>query len=157
MCMDPVTMMVAGTAISGAGQVFGGIQASRSSRANAAMLEQQAALRLAKGEADAADAQRRYDRAAGTTMATAAASGISIESFYDIFADDAAEASLERKRLKAGAAADAGNIRAQASATRSQGQNALVGSLFAAAGTVFNNAGRARSARVVGPANQPDY
>ena len=146
-------MMLAGSAVSAAGTLFGGISANKAAREAAAAMEMQAQLRIQQGEYDAEQERREYVRASGTTRANAAASGIDIQSFADVFADDAAESALAQKSIRWGAQRDAANIRAQASDTRTQGRNKLIGSIGAAVGSVFSSAGqyRAASRPAVGP------
>jgi hypothetical protein len=139
-------MMLAGSAVSAAGTLFGGISANKASKEAAAAMEMQAQLRIQQGEYDAEQERRRYVRAAGTTQANAAASGIDIQSFADVFADDASESALAQKTIRWGAQRDAANMRAQASDMRTKGKNNLIGSIGAAVGSVFSSAGRYRSA-----------
>lgn len=148
MCADPATMMVVGATVTAGGELYGGLSADKAGRQAQAQLEQQAQLRIAKGEYDAEDARVRFVRDKGAKVASAANSGTSMESFADVFADDAAEAALERQTIRYGAQMDAANLRAQGQAMRERGQNAKIGSMFAAAGSIFSAAGKARSPAV---------
>lgn len=152
MCADPATMMVVGAAVSAGGELYAGISADKAGRQAQAQLEQQAQLRIAKGEYDAEDARIRFVRDKGTKVAAAANSGTTMESFADVFADDAAEAALERQTIRYGAQMDAANLRAQGQAADQKGRNAKIGSMFSAAGSIFSAAGRARSPSVANAA-----
>lgn len=142
MCLDPITMMTVGTVISGAGTVLGGFSAMKTGRAQAAQLQQQAQLRQAKAQFDSEMVMRRFERNRGSKLAGIAATGISAESFYDVLADDAAEAALEREAIKFGATADVANLQARANDVRAQGDAAFVGSLFSAAGSMASGFGK---------------
>lgn len=138
--------MVVGTVISGAGQVVGGISANQTAKANAKGLENQARLREEKGKYDVAAEERRFARDQGTKLAQIAKSGLAGASFYDVLNDDAEESALAKEAIKFGAVADATNVRNQAESVKAQGKAALVGSVFAAAGTVASGAGNAYKA-----------
>lgn len=148
MC-EPGTMMIAGAGLSAAGTLYGGISSNRAAKEAAAALEMQAQLRIQQGEYDAAQELRMHERDLGKKTASAAASGISLESFADVFADDAMESALARKTIRWGAQRDAANLRAQAAATKKQGKNSLIGSAFAAAGSLFSAGGKYRTAAAV--------
>ncbi len=146
MCMDPVSIaLIAGTAATAGGQLYSGIAGNKAAKENASALEQQAELRKEKGEYDVAEATRRHVRDAGTKQAAAAATGIDVQSFADIFADDSAESALEVSAIRYGANADAYNIQRNAASTRTSGKNGMVASVFAAAGTVGTAYGKRAS------------
>lgn len=144
MCLDPVSMMVIGAGVSAGGQLYSGIAADKAARRDASRLETQAALAQGKGEYEAEQAFRRFERDKGKKEAAVGTTGIDIQSFADVFADDSEEAALERKTIRQNAMADADNLRYRASSTRQAGKNAMIGSAFAAVGSVFGAAGKAR-------------
>jgi hypothetical protein len=132
---------IAGTAasvVSAGSQVAGSLHAgemkSGIASANARLFDEQAKARIEKGKFDAQTAMRNYSRAKGTALSRIASSGVSAQSFYDVLADDAAEAALQRKAIKYGAQAEADNLRFQAAGQRLEARAAKDGARIAAIG-----------------------
>lgn len=144
--MDPITLglMLGGGAISGFGRIFGGMAEARVRNENAAIQDHQADLRIQKGEFDAAQAERRFERQQGEVVAQAGKSGVDAASFYDVLNDDASEAALEREAIRYTARNEAFQLRRQARSQRRAGQDAIIGGFISGAGEVVSSLGRAR-------------
>ena len=177
MCIEPVsTLLLIGTAVSVGSQIYSGVQTQRAAQTNAAVqvqqaeqqaarVEQQAVVREEKGVYDTEQQARQYTRQLGMNTAGAATTGVDIRSFADVFADDSAEAELESRAIRYGATKDAQNAREQskidqsrasasASALRTSGNNAMVGSVFSAVGAGLTGVAKARSVKYSSYAEQ---
>ena len=146
MCMDPVSaVLIAGTAVSAAGTIYGGISSKKAADANAAQAEQQAALRRQQALVDIETADRNQRRVMGKTLAAIGTSGVDARSFLDVINDDLQEGALEKIKIKYGGENDAKNLQTGAANTRRAGKAALIGSVFSAAGTAAQGYGRVSS------------
>jgi len=143
-------MMIAGTAISAAGTVLGGISSYQTGKANEKALNAQADARLEKGKYDTEQADIRFRREQGKVLAGIGTSGVDARSFLDVLTDDAAESSLEKQSIKFGATVDSNNLRYQGKVQRAQGKAALIGSIFSAAGTVASGYGKVTASQIKG-------
>jgi hypothetical protein len=110
---------------------------AQTARVNAAALEQQAQIRLQKGEFDADQAINKYERLAGQARANIGVTGISADSFGDVLADSAMESALEVKAIRWGAAHEAKNLQFQASVQRANAKAAKVGGIFGVLGSAL--------------------
>lgn len=117
---------------------MGGSSAKRQADSEAAMYRAQAAARLAKAEFDADAANRKYRRGKGQVESRGAASGISLESFYDVMNDDAMESALERAAIRWSAQSEANMLEYQASSATRRGKDAQTASYFNAAGSAVS-------------------
>lgn len=138
--MDPITLlMLGGTAISAAGQIYGGMAAKSASELNAYQMETDKKFNQAQAMQAAQARREEYDLATASNIASFAAAG------RDIAQDRSVEAFLKRQEEILGK--DLGRIQNQtnwedvksdmaAMAERRRGRNALTASLFQAAGTV---------------------
>lgn len=177
MCIEPVsTLLLIGTAVSVGSQIYSGVQTQKAAQTNAAVqvqqaqqqaarVEEQVVVREEKAVYDTEQQSRQFARQQGSSIASASTTGVDIRSFADVFADDSAEAELESRAIRYGATKDAQNAREQskidqsraaasASALRTSGNNAMVGSVFSAVGAGFSGAARARSVRYPSYAEQ---
>lgn len=142
MC-DPASIAIGiGGVTSAAGSIWKGSAESKAYTARAAELEQQAALRVQKGEFDADQSARKFERTRGGAYAGIGNTGLDIASFSDVLADSAIEAALEQKVIRFQAQQEAANLRAQAAQSRSAAKAAKTGSFFSAAGSLFGVAAR---------------
>lgn len=143
MC-DPVSLTVGATVVktglSVAGSLAAGSAKDGAAKANASLLDEQAKSRLEKGKYDEEIARRQYGRALGTNLAKIAGSGVDARSFYDVLADDAMEAALQRKSIRYGANAEAKNLRFQAAGQRAEGRDARRASFIQAGTAVVEGA-----------------
>ena len=137
--MDPVTMMLIGTAVSAGGQVLAGIGAKSTSELNAYNMKTEKLLNQTQAMQAAQARREEYDLATASNIASFAAAG------RDIGQDRSVEAFLKRQKEIMGK--DLGRMQTQtrmesvksdmaAMAERRRGRNALISSLFQAAGTV---------------------
>jgi hypothetical protein len=138
--MDPITLglMLGGTALSAVGKILGGFSEAKSRFEQAAMSEQQAQLRIEKGEFDVRASNRRFTRFQGEAIAGAGTTGVDMSSFLDVFNDDAAEHSLEKLAIRYTAANEASQLRTQGRIQREAGKDAITGGYFGAAAAVVN-------------------
>ena len=149
--------VIAGTAIVGSGQIFGGIQAKKQSKRQARALQQQAAFQREQaqlerelGEFDALQQGRAFDKLMGRQRLSFAASGVRLEgSPLDILDESLRdkEETIENIRTLAESRAralefGAGQLGQQAKDTRRAGRNALIGSIFSAVGTGLQGASK---------------
>lgn len=155
MC-DPVTLTIAATAVTAAGQVASGIGQSQQARYAATIADRNAQLSADQAkraeENTALEAQRRYRQSAqvlGAQQAAMAANGV------DINFGSAVDASRDARMI---AAEDVGQIyragsdqvknldiqgwnsRAEANAQRAKASGAIVNSVFSAASTALGGA-----------------
>lgn len=138
MCMDPVSVMTIGAVVGAAGSLHAGASKASQARGEAALYESQAAARIQKAEFDAETSRRRYERNKGAVEARAAGTGLQMENFYDILADDSAEAALERAAIRWSAQNEATMLQYQAGAARSRAKDEMIGAVFNAAGAVVS-------------------
>lgn len=146
MCIDPVTLTIASTAITAAGTVVGGISAHQASQAEAGRIGQQAAYRETKAAYDIDAASRNQRRSLGRVTAEIGKSGVDAASFLDVISDDLAEGALERETIRFGGQVDSANMRTSARQVRQGGRMALLGSAFSAAGSAAAGYGRVATA-----------
>lgn len=128
--------MGASAVIGAAGALKAGSSAKSQADGEAALYRAQAAARLAKAEFDADTAQRKFRRQEGQVQARAGGSGVTLESFYDVMNDDAAESSLERAAIRWSAQSEASMLEYQANAATRRGEDAKTASYYNAAGAV---------------------
>lgn len=145
MCMEPVSM---GLAVAGAaGNLVGGIMKGTSeaaaARSNGALLLEQADAReekaafdadtiLKKAAFDIETSKRESGKKAGAARAVIGGSGFTQESFSEILADDAAEASLSVQAIRYTADLDALEARYQGSQEAKQLRHQASGQYSAA-------------------------
>ena len=144
--MDPITLglMLGGGMIEGFGKIFGGFSEGRTRATTAALFDQQAIARIEKGEFDAAQSRRRFNRQQGETIAAIGTTGVDASSFLDVLMDDASEAALEREAIRHTARAEADQLRFQGREQRRAAKGAVIGSLVGAAASVVNSVAGAR-------------
>ena len=117
MC-DPMTaLMVAGTALKAGGSVMEGNASAKAAKENARQAEY-AKIRVdQKAAVDVDAASREFALASGANQARIGASGVAATSFYDILADDAAQAALEVQKIYYDAESEKSGLSAKASAS----------------------------------------
>lgn len=139
MC-EPTTLMMMSAGMSAVGSIMGGIQQNQAAKANAQMLQQQAAYEdqqardaVARGEEDIREIQKRGAAAQGAASAGFAANGIDMGfgSPLDFMLSNAANieqdimrTSENAKREADGISFGASQTRGQANITRAEGKNA---------------------------------
>lgn len=136
MCTLPVGMAAAGAAIGAIGNISAGRAAAANASRNAALYEQQAALRMEQAQYEIGKQDRLYRRQAGNVQAQISASGIDPRSFSDVLADDAAENKLAKDAIAWSAQNDASQLRFQAQSQRIAGRDAVRASYFGAASSI---------------------
>ena len=142
MC-DPVSLTLGSAAIGAVGSLYGGLSANRAARDNAALLDRQSALRMEQARVEQESADIRARRAAGSRNAGIGTTGVTAESFSDVINDDLQSTALEQRLIQYGALTDSQNLRAKAGNMRKQGSEALIGSVFSAAGQIADGSGKA--------------
>ncbi len=136
--MLPLIIMGVSAAVGAAGALHSGAAAKRQADSEAALYQAQAAARLQKAEFDIETARRKHVRQSGTVVARASSTGINTDNFYDVMADDAAEAALERAAIRWSSKAEARMLEYQAESAQRRGKDAQTASYFNAAGAVVN-------------------
>jgi endonuclease IV len=137
--MDPLTLMMIGTAVSAGGTILGGIGAQQEAQLNAFQMQTQKKENQVTAMQQARARREEYDLATSANLAAFAAQG------RDIGADRSVEAFLRRQEEIVGQ--DLGRIARQtraedlradmmAMAEKRRGRNALYSSLFSAVGTM---------------------
>ena len=139
MCDIATGLMGASAVIGAAGALKSGTAAKNQADSEAALYRSQQAARLQKAEFDVETARRKYERNRGTVEARAADTGIDSANFYDILADDAEEAALERAAIRYTGKNEAAMLEYQASAASRRGKDAQTASYFNAAGAVVSS------------------
>ena len=137
--MDPFTMMMLGSSVLSAGaQIAGGIGARRTAQLNAFNMETEAKLNKAQAMQMAQARIDEYDSASSSNIAAFAAAG------RDIGSDRSVKAFMDRQkeiigkdlgRMDTQAQFQQVQLRQQAAGERRAGRDALISSLFSAAGT----------------------
>lgn len=153
MCDIATGIMAVSAAMGAAGALHEGAAADAAGKGEAALYRAQAASRLQKAEYDAELSRRKYERSKGTVEARAAGEGVDMQNFYDILADDAEEAALERAAIRWSAQSESAMLEYQAGAAERRGKDAKTASYFKAAGAVvgaFSPAIKARYAKEYG-------
>jgi len=138
MCEVTYGVMAAGAALGVAGNLKAGRDAATNARIDAAVYQSQATARMEKANFDISQADNKFRRFEGTRIAHAAGSGIDSQSFYDAFADDAAESSLEKHAIIYTAQHDVQYLGYQADSSLRRGDQAQDASYFGAASSVVN-------------------
>ena len=139
MC-DPITIGF----VSAAGSLTSGFMSKKIGDANAKAYDQAAKNREEKAKFDSEQALTKYDRTRGAAVAAIGTTGFDIASFSDVFADSATESALEVKAIKYQGTVEANYLRFQADSQRYQGNAALIGSVFQAAGQVGAGYGKSQ-------------
>lgn len=151
-----LTLGKIGTALSAAGALYGGVSSYEAGKYQAKVLNMQAkyadAMRanaLAAGSQKESRLKMEIARTIGAQRAAEAANGVDVGvgSAVDIAdstrlegAADVAVAHYQALQEAYGYSQDAWNARANASAAKSAGRNALIGSIFEAGGTLLSGA-----------------
>lgn len=133
--------MSAGAAFMGmqvAGALLGGIAGNSAARSEARTLDENGRLSLLAGEQEAAQTLREERQVSGEAIAAMAGNGtmVGTGSALDIIRQNAIEREVEIGNIRARARAEDRNYRQAASDRRFAGRQALIGSLFDAAGSV---------------------
>lgn len=140
MC-DPVTIMMAASAVSAVGAISGGIQANNAAKYNATVLEQQAATTrnqgLAREELQRAQARQHI----GTQLASTAQSGVALDgSAVDNLQTSMLNAEMDALNIRYERDLNATGLLSQANITRFQGKKARTAGYLSAAGSLMNGA-----------------
>lgn len=141
--IGPSTAASAAGIFGAIGSLGSGILGGVSGLMNYKALNAQADLQIQKGEFDAARAADKFRRTQGQAIANIGATGISLDSFGDVLADNVMESALEQKAIMYGAYSAARNLRSQASGALVSAGAAFIGGTFGAAGQYM--AGQARA------------
>lgn len=144
MC-DPVSLGITAAVVGAAGSITTGIMGAKSASFNARELDRQAEIRREKAEYDVRQATTKFERLQGQTIASAATTGLSLQSFSDVLADSVMEHALEVKAIRWGGGNEARNLEGQAAGQRYNGQAAMIGGIFGAAGKLTGGLEKAYS------------
>lgn len=141
--------VITGAGLAAGGQIFGGLGAKKQSKRQARALRQQAAFQREQaqlerelGEFDVLQQSRAFDKLMGRQRLATAASGIKLEGSPMLLLEESLrdkEETIENIRTLAESRAraleiGAGQLGQQAKDTLRAGRNALIGSIFSAAG-----------------------
>lgn len=157
MC-EPTTLAIAATAVSAAGQLFGGYVANQQGRYEQQVARNNQALERAAA-ADASDRGKRAEMAKWNEIAqtrafqAAAMAANGFDSGFGTAADvqmdtlqlgyeDVSTIAENTQREVKGHLINAANYDAQGRAARARGRNAMIGSVFSAGGTILGGAGK---------------
>lgn len=158
-------LMIAAVGLQAGGQIFGGIAARKQSKkqkraleAQAAFNRQQAKLERELGEFEATQQARSFDRLIGRQRLSIAASGIKLEgSPLDIIDESLRdkEETIANIRMVAESRAralefGAGQLMQQGKDVARAGRNALIGSIFGAAGSAIGAAAKKKGMKTGG-------
>lgn len=141
MC-DPISigigLAVTGGVVGAGGQLMAGVEAQKTSNANAKALYDRAADVDEKAKYDIDQLKRNFTRKHGSNVARIASADLNVATFGDVMADDALESFLERKAVRYSADTEIRDLNRQAKAEIRAGKNARKASYFDAAGTLIN-------------------
>jgi len=144
-----MAIMAGGAALSAASAIQQGQIASKQANAQAALMQQQADRVIEIGKQDEEDYRRKASREMASRRAILGGSGVEIGSGSPLLVseDMAGEIELQARRLRAGAGAEATNLRNQAALTRWGGQAEKRSSFVRAGASLLGGIGNAYSAR----------
>ncbi len=125
---------MAAAAVMGAGALYTGIQAQKAAKEQADAANQNAANAMSQAKSDAAMQAIQGQKQIAGEKADFAAGGVSGGSVMATIADSMANAELDRLNIIHGGQMRSRAYSAEATAAKRAGNNALVGSLFKAAG-----------------------
>lgn len=138
-----VIASLAGTAASAAGSLSAGQAAKAQADAQAKAYQQQADQEVMKGQYEGARKTEEGNQLMGRQTALAAGSGVDTTgSPTDVVASTASSVALDRSAIEYGARVNANNLNYEAALSKMQGQNAVTGSYFNAAGSIFGGLGQ---------------
>ena len=141
--MCPPILAIAGTAVSAAGSVMGGMMQQSQANARAAAYDRQAQMSLQQGEYQAQRKQEDIDRLMGQQFASVAASGFTLDgSPSNVIASTASSGALDTGALRWNARIQSDDLRYQARIARINGRNAMVGGIVGAAGGLLGGLGK---------------
>lgn len=143
MC-DPITLLAAGTAISAAGQIKGGMDARRMGKAQRALANQQADEELDSARAEAEIIRRNAESARGGAVAGQAASGVRVGEGSALDAERKVAQVGEQDALMTILTGErrARALRAGGALQAKAGSNALTSSILGAGGTLLGGFGQ---------------
>ena len=135
--------MSAGAAFAGlqvAGSLLNGMSENAAAKSEAATLDENGRLVLLAGEQEATQTAREERQVSGEAIAALAGNGVMVGtgSAADIIQQNAVEREVEIGNIRARARAEDRNYRQAANDRRYAGRQALIGSVFEAAGTVLS-------------------
>ncbi len=136
-----IAAAVVGTAVTVKGQMDAGKAAASAYSQNAQTATFQAEDRKEAAEIEVAKSYRTFRRTLGAARAEAGASGLSAESFGDLFADSAAEGAVERMSIRYTAGKEGFYLNRQADQQLAQGRAEAGAVPWAVAGTVAKGVG----------------
>jgi hypothetical protein len=179
MCDPGTALLAGGAAISAVGAISSGSAESKTDQQNADYARQQAqqrqqkanfdsTARLAKMNFDIEQSQRNSTRKMGTIKASIAGSGLDVNSFSNVLADDAKEASLEVQSIRYTGNLDAYQIQYQGASEVSQlghqvaadeanAASAEEGGYLKAAGVATTTLGNAFKSKAAVSASDPNW
>ena len=140
---------VAGAAVAGGGQIFGGIQARKASKKQQAAFDAQARLEREAAEFEAIQAGRKFDTLLGSQKARIAGSGIKLEgSSPMMILEETLRDRMETiSNIKKFGAARSDALKAQAGNARDAGRDAMTSSIIGAFGTAAKSASQIKGAK----------
>lgn len=133
-----------GGLIGAAGSIVGGINANNAAQAEAAQMEERGKEEFAASQREAEAKRREGALLNSRTQALAAASGAGADAptIVKLMTDTAGQAELNAQTELYGGRQRQKGLRDSAAARRTEGQAALIGSVFDAGGTAFGAASK---------------
>lgn len=143
--METATLMMIGQGVQAGAQIGRGVSADRAARYNAEDLERQAAGEVAAAQRAAFERRADMERVISKQVAGAAASGAGFgPSLLDIIGDTAARGEYQAQSEMYGGESRARTLRDRAAIARTEGRNAMIGSILEGVGSFATGTARQR-------------
>jgi sRNA-binding protein len=137
MCVPALAAI--GTIVSMAGSLVSGIQAQQMGRAQQQAYEQQARADAQAAGYESQQERKRQEAAAAQARAQVGASGVALSgSPTEVLLANARENQLEIDAIRYGSSIRQNNLRTQGQIAKMQGNQAMVGAIFKAGGSVVS-------------------
>jgi hypothetical protein len=145
---DPVTMMVAATAVTAGSQAFGAISTSKAEKYNASIARQNQTTALAQAAEEANRVRRAGDRRLGTMRAGFGAGNIAASSgsAAAVLVDQARQTELDALTVKYQGDLQARQWASEAQAAKQRGKNALIGGFLGVGASLLGGASSLKGA-----------
>ena len=145
--MDPLTIMLIisaiGTALSAVGQYRAGQAQKKATEYNAQVAERQATAATQKAAYEEEMRREKGRKLSASQRAAAGATGITMESFSDVFAQTALDTELDALAIRYGGDIESSRYKSEATGQRFAGTQAKKAGILSAGATLLTGAGKA--------------
>ena len=145
--MDPITwaiiLMSIGTALSAVGMIRSGQAQEKAAEYNAQVAERQATAATQKAAYEEEMRREKGRKLSASQRAAAGATGITMESFSDVFAQTALDTELDALAIRYGGDIESSRYKSEATGQRFTGAQAKKTGILSAGATLLTGAGKA--------------